>query len=147
MGSGSSIPFTDIYPDGPAAAAAAGGVALGPDVNRDYPGIPAGAVPIHRDFVASAAGTYDLWAPGAGARFVLVAATINVDAAGRVALVDDQDIVGRRIVDVELAANGGATPNMVPVPYPSVLAGNTLRLVTTAVGDTRVHVSGWLQPA
>lgn len=145
--SGSNVPFSDIYPDGAATGGAAGASAGALSVNPRYPGIPVGATPIHRDYVAGGAGTYDIWDPGSGSRFVLVAATINVDGAGRVALVDDADVQGRRIVDVELAANGGATPNMVPVPYTSALAGNMLRLVTTVAGDTRIHVSGWLQAA
>lgn len=144
-----NVPFTAIYPDGPAgsAAAAAGGDLGGPGGNLQYPGMPAGASPVHRDIVAAAAGTYDVWDPGAGYRFVVASAFISASAAGRVALVDDVDVQGSRIADADFAANGGASPNLVPVPYPAKLAGNKVRVVTTVVGNTRIRVSGWLQAA
>ena len=142
--SSSNVPFTAIYPDGAAQAAAGGGDAA-PTVNSNYPGMPVGATPVHRDYVATAAGTYDVWDPGPVARFVVVSASVVASAAGRVALVDDADVQGARIFDADLAANAGATPNLVPVPYPGRGAGNKVRLVTTVAGNTRVRVSGWQQ--
>jgi hypothetical protein len=142
------IQFTAIYPDGPGSAAAGGeGGPAGSDVNPLYPGMPVGATPVHKDNVYTAAGTYPLWAPSSGMRFVLTSAFLVVSAAGRVALVDDLDIPGSRPVDGDFGANGGATPNLVPVPYPSKTAGNPLRVVTTVAGNTRVRVSGWEVPA
>ncbi len=46
----SGIPFTAIYPDGAAgaAAAAAAGIAA-PLLNDRYPGMPSGATPVHMD--------------------------------------------------------------------------------------------------
>lgn len=141
-----NVAFTDVYPDGPAAAAAAAGLG-GPTENLKYPGLPIGASPFSYDYVATAAGTYDVWAPGSGYKFVLVSAFVTVSAAGRVALVDDVDIQGRRPVDGDFAANSGATPNLVPAPYVAKVAGGTLRLVTTVAGNTRVRVAGWVEPA
>jgi hypothetical protein len=142
------IPFTAIYPDGPGTAAATGeaGTAFDAGGNPDYPGMPAGASPIHRDYAASGAGTYAVWTPGAGRRFVLASAFISTDTANRVALVDGTDAAGSRIVDAYFAANGGASPNLVPVPYPSAVAGQSLALVV-AGGNVRVRVSGWEVPA
>lgn len=141
----SSVAFSTIYPDGPVGSAAA--AAIDGAENSLYPGMPIGASPVHKDLVAAAAGTYDLWDPGVGYRFVVASAFVSAGAAGRVAVVDDADVAGSRICDAEFAANGGATPNLVPVPYPGKLAGNKVRIVTTVVGNTRVRVSGWLQPA
>jgi hypothetical protein len=138
-----NVAFTDIYPDGPGTLAAGGIAGAGQEFNPDYPGMPVGAVPMHRDFVATAAGTYDLWTPPAGYRWVLANASVAASAGGRVALVDNADVAGARIEDADLAANGGALPNFVPVPWPSLTAGNVLRLVTTVAGNTRVRVSGW----
>ncbi len=142
------VPFTAIYPDGPGTEAAGGAGGTAQELlNALYPGMPIGATPVHRDNVYAAAGTYVLWQPSAGNRFVLTSAFLVVSAAGRVALVDDVDIPGSRPVDGDFAANGGATPNLVPVPYPSKTAGNPLRVVTTVVGNTRVRVSGWEVPS
>lgn len=135
------VPFTSIYPDGPTdqAAAASSGI------NSLYPGMPVGATPISRDITIVAAGTYDLWTPSSGRRFVLEAAFISTDAAMRVAIVDESDAQGQRPVDGYFAANGGASPNMVPVPYVSVNIGNRLRVVTGGAGNVKVRVSGWEQ--
>lgn len=141
------VPFTAIYPDGPGSAAAGGEAGPAQELlNALYPGMPIGATPVHRDNVYVAAGTYALWSPSAGNRFVLTSAMIVQSAAGRVALVDDVDIPGSRPVDGDFAANGGAIANLVPVPYPSKTAGNPLRVVTTVAGNTRVRVSGWEVP-
>jgi hypothetical protein len=141
------VPFTAIYPDGPGSAAAGGEGAPAPDlINPLYPGMPVGATPVHRDNVYVTAGTYVLWAPSAGNRFILTSAFVVVSAAGRVALVDDVDIPGSRPVDGDFAANAGAVTNLVPVPYPSKTAGNPLRVVTAVAGNTRVRVSGWEVP-
>lgn len=143
-----SIAFSAIYPDGPATAAATGEAGVfDAGGNADYPGMPAGSSPVHRDFAAAAAGTFNVWTPGAGRRFVLASAFISTDTAGRVALVDGTDASGSRIVDAYFAANGGASPNLVPVPYPSAVAGQSLALVVAAAGNTRVRVSGWEVPA
>lgn len=139
-----AVPWTSIYPDG-AGTAAAGGADAGfatPDANQQYPGMPLGASPVHRDVVIAAAGTTAIWTPGAGSRFILASAFISTDTAMRVALVDDADIQGSRPVDGYFGANGGASPNLVPVPYPSKNVGNSLRVVTAA-GNVRVRVSGW----
>jgi hypothetical protein len=93
--------------------------------------------------VAAAAGTVTVWDPGAGSRFVLASAFVSTDTAMRVALVDENDVQHSRPVDGSFGANGGASPNLVPVPYQSKTAGNRLRLVTSAAGNVRVRVSGW----
>lgn len=137
------IPFTAIYPDGPVGSAA-GGASGGGDVgNPLFPGMPAGATPIHRDVTITAAGTTDLWVPQAGNRFILASAFISTDTAMRVALVDSLDTVNQRPVDGYFGANGGAAPNLIPVPYPSKAAGNVLRVVTAQNGNVKVRVSGW----
>jgi len=141
------IPFVGIYPDGPPGSPEAVAAAGGATGNPDYPGMPAGAEPVHRDNVYTAAGTYPLWVPPTGYRFVLASAMVVQSAAGRVALVDETDVAGNRPVDGDFAANGGATPNLVPVPYPSRIAGNRLQVVTAVAGNTRVRVSGWEVPA
>lgn len=139
-----SLPFTSIYPDGPGSDAAAGGDgSLGSSGNPLYPGMPEGAIPIHRDTAITTATTTDLWTPGPGRRFVLVSAFISTDTAQRVALVDENDTTGSRIVDGYFGANGGASPNLVPVPRVAAVAGNRLRVVTAAAGNCRVRVSGW----
>lgn len=143
----SRVQFTDVYPDDPTAPAPAGPGTPAPSSNPTFPGMPVGASPIHRDFVSSSAGTYTIWDPGAGNKFVLASAILSTAAGGRVALVDAADVAGQRIIDLELGANGGATPNLVPVPYVSGLAGRKLTLVTDVAGDVRVKVSGWLGAA
>lgn len=139
-----SVPFSAIYPDGPGTAAALGveGGAAG-EANPAYPGMPAGATPIHRDKVITTATTTTIWTPGAGRKFVLASAFVSTDTAMRVALVDDTDTEGQRPVDGSFATSGGASPNLVPVPYVSRNAGNPLRVVTGAVGRVSVRVSGW----
>lgn len=142
-----NVAFTDIYPNGPPGSAAA--VAAGAsDTNGLYPGMPVGATPIHRDIelVAASPGGTTIWDPGASNRFVVASAFVNTNGAGRVALVDGTDIQGSRIFDADLAANSGATPNLVPVPYPSKNPGTPLVLISTVAGNVKVHVSGWLQP-
>jgi hypothetical protein len=138
----SRVQWTSIYPDAPdsAEADAAGAGAGG---NDQYPGMPVGATPIHRDLLVAAAGVVPIWTPGNGARFILASAFISSDTTMRVALVDEADIQGSRPVDQYVAANGGSSPNLVPVPYPSKNVGNALRVVTSALGNVRIRVSGW----
>lgn len=140
-----STPFSAIYPDGPATQGAAGtGGAIGAGGNDQYPGMPAGATPIHRDLVITAATTGTaIWSPSSGSRFVLASANLSTDTAMRVALVDGQDIQGNRPVDDYFGANAGSSPNLVPVPYPSKAVGQPLLVVTGANGNVRVRVSGW----
>lgn len=142
------IPFSDIYPDGATAQAARQGAAEA-GLNIDYPGMPAGASPIHRDVTLTAATTRTaVWTPSAPSkRLVLASAFISSSAAGRVAIVDDQDAQGQRPVDQEIGANGGSSPNLVPVPYPSKTPGTPLCVVSTVVGTVRVRLSGWEQDA
>jgi len=141
------IPFTSIYPDGPGSAAA-GGLPSGGDVlNALYPGMPAGATPVHRDALYTAAGTYALWTPSAGNKFVLTECFLSTDTAMRIALVDDVDVPGSRPVDGYFSANGGADSNLMPVPYPSKSSGNSLRVVVGSAGNVRARVSGWEVPA
>ncbi len=140
-----AIPFTAIYPDGSGSLAQGGTGGLdGPSTNPDYPGMPVGATPVHRDLVIAAAGTTVIWTPGgATRRFVLASAFVSSDTAMRVALVDDADVQGNRPVDQYVAANGGSSPNLVPVPYVSKTAGASLKVVTSVAGNVRVRVSGW----
>lgn len=148
--SATGIPFTDIYPDGQGQAAARSGAAEA-GLNVDFPGMPVGASPIHRDLdlaaATPAAGTV-IWAPSApDKRIVLASAYISSGATGRVAIVDDADVQGQRPVNQELAANGGSSPNLVPVPYVAKSPGNALKVVSTVVGTVHVRVSGWEQDA
>lgn len=145
-----AVQWTSIYPDGAGSAAAGsewgaggGGADAG---NPLYPGMPVGATPVHKDIVIAAAGANAIWTPLAGNRFILASAFISTDAAMRVALVDDLDIQGQRPVDGYFGANGGASPNLVPVPYPAKAVGNSLKVVTSAAGNVRVRVSGWEVP-
>lgn len=139
-----NVPWTSIYPDG-AGSEAAGGSAPGggPAGNDLYPGMPVGASPIHRDLLLPAAATTIIWQPGATRRFVLTSAFISSDTAGRVAIVDDVDVQGSRPVDQYIGANGGSSPNLVPVPYVGKNLGAPLRVVSTVAGNVRVRVSGW----
>lgn len=139
------IPFSNIYPDGPGSEAA-GGLAAVDAGNPQYPGMPAGASPIEKDQTYTAAGTYTLWAPSSGMKFVLAKALISTDTAGRVALVDGADIPGSRPVDGTWGANGGVSDNGVPVPYVSRTVGNPLLAVVVPVGVVKVSVRGWEQP-
>lgn len=143
----SGVQFSDIYPVTAAAAAASGDTQAAPTVNDDFPGMPVGATPVHKDVTIAAAGTTTLWDPGAGTVFVLASAFLSTDTAMRVALVDESDIQGNRPVDGYFGANGGASPNLVPVPYQSKLAGNRLRVVTGGAGNVKVRVSGWTKQA
>ena len=68
---------------------------------------------------------------------------ISTASAGRVALVDGQDVANQRPVDAELGASGGASPYQGTAPYVSQVAGNALILVTTVAGNTRARVSGY----
>jgi hypothetical protein len=138
-----TVQWTAIYPDGPGSPYAAGGASGGAAENPDYPGLPAGTSPVHRDVTISAAGTTNLWVPSPGKRFVLLSAFVSTDTAMRVALVDDIDAQGRRPVDGYFGANGGASPNLIPAPYVSVAPGNVLRVVTGAAGNVKVRVSGY----
>jgi hypothetical protein len=145
--------FTDIYPEGSGPGGygpAAAELAASSGLNLEYPGMPVGAQPIHRDITLSAAtpaaGTI-IWTPSApNRRLVLASAFVSSGGAGRVAIVDDQDIQGNRPVDQEIAAQGGSSPNLVPVPYPCKTPGASLKVVSTVVGTVHVRVSGWEQP-
>lgn len=141
----SGVEFSSIYPMSAAAAAATGDTAAlaAAQGNDLYPGMPVGASPVHKDITVAAAGTYTVWDPGPGQVFVLTSAFVSTDTAMRVALVDESDIQNNRPVDGYFGANGGATPNLVPTPYPSKLAGNRLRVVAGALGNVKVRVSGW----
>lgn len=138
-----NVAFTDVYPDGLTAALAA--AAAGAAENPLFPGMPVGATPIHRDVTITTPTMTTIWTPSTGRRFVLASAFVSTDTAMRIALVDDVDAQGQRPVDGYFAANGGASPNLVPVPYPSKLAGNSLRVVTATGGNVKVRVSGWEQ--
>lgn len=142
-----AVPFSAIYPDGPNTQAAGGPVPTGAGGadNPLFPGMPAGATPIDRDITIVAAGTYVLWQPAAGRKFVLTRAMVSTDTPMRIALIDQNDQQGARPVDGYFGANGGATPNLVPVPYVSQNAGNALQVVTSALGNVKVAISGWEQ--
>lgn len=146
----SAIPFNAIYPDGPGSAAQGGpsGAAAGGG-NPQYPGMPVGANPIHKDATFVAAGTFALWSPSAGMRFVLVSAMISTDTAMRIALVDGADIPGSRPVAGAFAANGGVSKNQVPVPYPAKTVGSPLLAVIGALPGAlgvMISIDGWEQP-
>lgn len=144
------VPFNAIYPDGPGSAAQ-GGLAVGDAGagNPQYPGMPQGATPVYKDATYLAAGTFTLWQPSAGMRFVLSSALISTDTAMRVGLVDGADVPGSRPVDGAFAANGGVSTNQVPVPYPSKTVGNPLLAVVGALPGAigvKIRVSGWEVP-
>ncbi len=139
-----TVAFTDIYPDGAAAAAGAAPVSI---VNSSpYPELPAGAIPWDRDLTVAGAATTLLYDPGVGFKFYLVSAVVSTDTANRVAIVDESDVVNQRPVDGFFAANGGMAENLVPKWYESKLAGNRLRLVT-AGGNVKCRASGFSLPA
>jgi hypothetical protein len=141
----SGVPFTNIYPAGPGVDPVTGELTGGGGSagNDQYPGMPVGASPIHKDVTIATATTTTLWDPGPGQRFVLASAFVSTDTAMRVALIDENDVQGSRPVDGYFGANGGASPNLVPVPYVSNLGGQRLRVVTAAAGNVKVRVSGW----
>jgi len=142
----SVVQWTSVYPDGPGSAAAGsdyGTPGGGGADNAMYPGMPVGATPIERDLVIAAAGTYAIWTPAPGSRFVLTSAFISTDTAMKISVVDDLDIQGQRPVAGYFGANGGASPNLIPVPYPAKAVGNVLRVVTAGAGNVVVRVSGW----
>lgn len=140
----SGMPFTDLYPEGAGGAGGGpGGAGGAADVNVDWPGLPPGAVPVHRDRTFTAAGTYDLVVPPSDKSFVLVSAYIATDVAGRIAIVDESDVEGSRYVVQYPAANGGSSPNLVPAPRQSASPGNRCRAVIVGVGNVFVRVSGY----
>ena len=143
----SRTPWTDIYPDGPNSRAVGVGSSAVPAGNGAYPGMPAGATPVHRRLRITAAGTYAIWSPAADRRFVVASVMISTDTAMRIALVEGTDSPGREVVDGYFGANGGATPNLVPVPIPAQTLGAVLRVVTATAGNVRVRVSGWEEAA
>lgn len=138
-----NTPFVDVYPDatpaptGPAPAGSASG-------NPDWPGLPADAHPESFDvtLVAASLGTI-IVQPTMAQRFVVVSAFISTDVAGRIAIFDDLDIQGRRIAVHYAAANGGASPNLVPAPYPTATPGGPVRVACAGVGNVFVRVSGY----
>lgn len=141
-----TVQFTDVYPDGPATVAAGGGSGGGSATNDLYPGMPVGATPIERDVTIAAAGTTAVWTPSAvSKKIVLASAFVSTDTAMRVAIVDALDVQGQRPVDGYFGANGGASPNLVPVPYVVKAAGNVLYVVTAGAGNVKVRVQGWEQ--
>ena len=142
------IPWTAIYPDGPGTVAAGGDSFAGGAGNPGpYPDLPAGAIPFDRDLTVAAASTTTIFDPGVGQKFFLVSAFVSTDTAMRVAVIDETDTQNSRPVDGYFAANGGASPNLVPKWYESKLAGNRLRLVTAGAGNVKVRVSGFTLPA
>lgn len=157
-----STQFVDIYPDapipatGPQPSGLAGDIssgltgalaaALADALNADYPGLPPGATPEKRDITVTLAGTYDLWVPPADARIVVTSAFISTDTAGRIAIVDETDTANRRVAVHYAAANGGASPNLVPAPYELLSAGGRVRVVVAQNGNTFIRVSGYLKP-
>ena len=143
-----AVPFSSIYPDGPNSQAAGGPLpAAGGagDSNALWPGMPLGATPFSRDLAVLGPGTFVIWSPAPGRKFVLTNAILSADGASRVAIVDGNDQQGARPVDLFLGANGGATPNLTPVPYPSQNADNQLKLVVAAAVNVKVAVRGWEQ--
>lgn len=137
------VPWTSIYPDGPGSAGVDGPAGAAAAGNPAYPGMPEGATPVHRDVVITTATTTPIWTPAANRRIVLASAFVSSDTAMRVALVDDSDVQNQRPVDQYVAANGGSSPNLVPVPYVAKAVGNSLKVVTASAGNVRVRVSGW----
>lgn len=129
------VPFSAIYPYGPGAP--------GPLINPLYPGMPVGATPITRDIELTAVGTFVIWDPGANRTFILASAFISSDTAGRIKLIDNDDLQGQRPVGQWIGANGGSSPNLVPVPYPAKKPGNQLKVVSTVAGNVAIRVSGW----
>src|SRR4051812_17090788 len=109
------VPFTAIYPDGPATAAAAGDTSAaaagsGAFNPGPYPELPLGALPFDRDIQVAAAGTTLVLDPGAGYKFYIVSALLSTDTAMQIKLIDQNDVQGQRALNAFFAANGGATP-------------------------------------
>lgn len=100
--------------------------------------------PVHFDLTTAAAGTYTLWTPSSGTRFVLTSWYIAVGGAGgRVALIDGTDIAGRRIVDHPAAAAGSTISGS--VGYTSVGVNLPLLfIVSTTSGVAFVAVTGFV---
>lgn len=140
-----NVPFTAIYPDGPAGSAAAaggdpGGVGGG---NLLYPGLPVGAVPFHNDVVIATATTTTLWQPAPGRRFVVTRLFVTTDVAQTVTIYDGLNIAGRRVLRAPFAANGGTDPNGWPASYVAKLAGSALLVDNTGAGVLWVAVDGY----
>jgi hypothetical protein len=139
-----SLPWTSIYPDGQGTVAGGGdGAAALAENPGPFPDLPAGAIPFDRDLTIAAASTTTIFDPGVGQKFYLVSAFVSTDTAMRVAIVDETDVQNSRPVDGYFGANGGASPNLVPKWYDSKVAGNRLRVVTGALGNVKVRVSGF----
>lgn len=139
--------FVDIYPDAAIAPTGPGSPGSAPATNEEYPGLPVGAVPDSFDVTVTTATTTAVWTPPADRRVVVESVFISTDVAGRIAVVDDQDIQGRRIAVLYAAANGGASPNLVPAPYEAQSMGTPIRVVTAAAGNIFVRVTGYTKPA
>lgn len=137
-----AVPWSAVYPNGAGSAAAGGAPADVQATNPDYPGMPVGAQPIHRDLEVAAALTTLIWQPGPNRKAVVSECVISTDTGGRVAVVDGADVQGSRIATLRAGANGGAAPNMIPTPYVSKAAGNGIYLVSP-VGNTAVSIRGW----
>jgi hypothetical protein len=141
------VQFTSLYPDQAGGVDAQGNPVNAPEINVDWPGLPPGAVPDSRDITltaATGAGGTVLWAPAADERLVIVSAYISSDTAGRVAVVEDQDVQGNRIAVQYVGANGGSSPNLVPAPWPFGTPGTPVRVVSNIAGNVYVRVSGYI---
>lgn len=127
----------------PSGAAADTAAALESVMNPDWPGLPPNASPDHRDATITTATTTTVWAPGPDESVVIVAAFLSTDTAGRIAIVADTDTAGNRIAVLYAAANGGASPNLVPAPFVAP-KGAPIRVVTAAAGNTFVRLTGYI---
>jgi len=143
------LPFVSIYPDDPNAPRGAfGGDAGGPNVNEEWPGLPPGTSPESIDLTLTAAtpaGGTVLWQPAADERLVVISAYISSDSAGRVAVVDDQDVDDQRVAVQYVGANGGSSPNLNPAPYTTKVPGAPLRVFSTVVGNVFIRVTGYIK--
>lgn len=96
----------------------------------------------HFDAEIVLATTTTLWTPATGRRFVITHAEISAAAAGRVMLIDETDVAGRRLLGGTFGAGGGVDTSAV---IPSRAVNRRLRVVTASTGPTFVAVDGYEQ--
>ena len=108
--------------------------------------VSGGLTAVHKDLTVSGAGaTTAIWTPATGSRAIITSVFVSTDTGMRVAVVDNADTAGNRIMVAPALPAGGSLARFFGDPdgYISNAVNNVIKLVTGAAGTTFVSLDGF----
>lgn len=99
----------------------------------------------HFDLTVAAAATTAIWTPSTGSRIVVNSLFVSSDTQMRVAVVDNADSAGHRLLVAPAIPAGGSLARFFGDPdgFVSSAVGNVIKLVTSGTGTVFVALDGY----